>query len=200
MASYSGSTSAGSGRNVGSSLGSTACGCPSVIPYANSCTHALLRLTLLQGKDQVQLCSLNNFDAYIVTRINKAPKPYVFAVKSTDNISFFESTSDYVHVFSCDTKEGDNWVEKILLARVSTMHVGFSCTSADVYCLVLHSIPGPKRSVHRICSCRCRRVPLPFGHAQTPCSASAELRCRSSRSHRASPGCCTGLCTRVTPG
>lgn len=55
---------------------------------------ASLRLTLSQGKDQIQLCSLNNFDAYIVTRVSKAPKPYVFAVKSTDNISFFESTSD----------------------------------------------------------------------------------------------------------
>ncbi|GJE99833.1 PH domain-containing protein [Phanerochaete sordida] len=69
------------------------------------------------GKDQVQLCSLNNFDAYVVTRVSKAPKSYIFAVKSTDNISFFESTSDYVHIFSCDQKEGENWVEKILIAR-----------------------------------------------------------------------------------
>ena len=76
--------------------------------------------TSLQGKDQIQLCSLSTFDAYIVTRVSKAPKAYVFAVKSTDNLSFFESTSDYVHVFSCDQKDGENWLEKILLARVST--------------------------------------------------------------------------------
>lgn len=65
------------------------------------------------------LCSLNNFDAYIVTRVNKALKPFVFAVKSTDNLSYFESTADYVHVFSCGEQEGQNWLEKILLARVS---------------------------------------------------------------------------------
>ena len=40
-------------------------------------------------------------------------------MKSTDNLSFFESTSDYVHFFSCDKKDGEAWLEKILLARVS---------------------------------------------------------------------------------
>ncbi|KAI0763584.1 hypothetical protein BD413DRAFT_483776 [Trametes elegans] len=69
------------------------------------------------GKDATFLCSLNNFDAYYVTRVHKAPKPYVFAVKSTDSLSFFESTADYVHVFSCGEGEGKNWLEKILLAR-----------------------------------------------------------------------------------
>ena len=64
------------------------------------------------------LCSMNNFDAYVVTRANKAPKGFVFAVKSTDNISFFESTSDYIHMFSAPEKDGDHWLEKILLARV----------------------------------------------------------------------------------
>ncbi|KAI0754706.1 hypothetical protein C8Q80DRAFT_1093798 [Daedaleopsis nitida] len=69
------------------------------------------------GKDATFLCSLNNFDAYYVTRVHKAPKPYVFSVKSTDSLSFFEDTSDYVHVFSCGESEGKNWLEKILLAR-----------------------------------------------------------------------------------
>ncbi|KAI9058118.1 hypothetical protein FKP32DRAFT_1680575 [Trametes sanguinea] len=69
------------------------------------------------GKDATFLCSLNNFDAYYVTRVHKAPKPYVFSVKSTDSLTFFESTSDYVHVFSCGESEGKNWLEKILLAR-----------------------------------------------------------------------------------
>ncbi|KAI0953621.1 hypothetical protein AcW1_007795 [Taiwanofungus camphoratus] len=70
-----------------------------------------------QGKDQTFLCSLNNFDAYYVTRPHKAPKPYVFAVKSTDSLAFFENTADYVHVFSAGEGEGKNWLEKILLAR-----------------------------------------------------------------------------------
>lgn len=82
-------------------------------------------LIFIQGKDQVQLCSLSNFDAYIVTRVSKAPKAYVFAVKSTDNLSFFESTADYVHVFSCDKKDGENWLEKVLLARVSVLRSVF---------------------------------------------------------------------------
>ena len=73
----------------------------------------------VQGKDATFLCSLNNFDAYYVTRVHKAPKPYVFSVKSTDSLSYFENTSDYVHVFSCGESEGKNWLEKILLARVS---------------------------------------------------------------------------------
>lgn len=61
---------------------------------------------------------MDNFDAYVVTRVGKAPKGFVFAVKSTDNISFFENTSDYLHLFSVSEKEGENWFEKILLARV----------------------------------------------------------------------------------
>ena len=73
----------------------------------------------LQGKDEIFLCSLANFDAYVVTRIHKSPKPYVFAVKSTDNFSFFENSSDYVHVFCCSEQDGQKWLENVLLARVS---------------------------------------------------------------------------------
>ncbi|KAL6308326.1 hypothetical protein BKA93DRAFT_725521 [Sparassis latifolia] len=69
------------------------------------------------GKDQTFLCSLNNFDAYIFARPHKAPKQYVFAIKSTDSLSFFENTADYVHIFSCGESEGRKWVEKILVAR-----------------------------------------------------------------------------------
>ncbi len=66
------------------------------------------------------LCSLSNFDAYFVTRLHKAPKAFVFALKSTDNLSLFENTADYLHVFSCNKNDGDRWMERILLARVST--------------------------------------------------------------------------------
>ena len=65
------------------------------------------------------LCSLSTFDAYFVTRLHKAPKPFVFAVKSTENLSLFENTADYVHIFSCSQKDGEKFVEKLLLARVS---------------------------------------------------------------------------------
>ncbi|KDQ62615.1 hypothetical protein JAAARDRAFT_466334 [Jaapia argillacea MUCL 33604] len=74
------------------------------------------------GKDQTFLCSLSNFDAYSITRLHKSPKPFVFAVKSTDNLSFFEDTADYLHVFSCGQKEGEAWIERIMLARSYVLH------------------------------------------------------------------------------
>ena len=67
------------------------------------------------------LCSLSNFDAYHVTRAHRAPKPFAFAVKSTDKLSFFENTADYLHKFSCKEADGKIWMEKILIARVSTV-------------------------------------------------------------------------------
>ena len=67
----------------------------------------------------MNLCSVSNFDAYFVTRPSKAPKPFVFAIKSTDNLSFFENTADYMHTFACETRDGLALIEKILLARVS---------------------------------------------------------------------------------
>lgn len=79
----------------------------------------LTLICFLQGKDEIYLCSLANFDAYTVTRAHKHPKPFVFAVKSTDNLSFFENKADYVHVFCCSEKDGRTWLESILLARVS---------------------------------------------------------------------------------
>jgi hypothetical protein len=52
---------------------------------------------------------------------HKAPKPFVFAVKSADNLSLFENASDYVHFFSCGQKEGETWMQAILLARVCAL-------------------------------------------------------------------------------
>ncbi|PFH51255.1 hypothetical protein AMATHDRAFT_85274 [Amanita thiersii Skay4041] len=79
--------------------------------------HSLWLSKRDKGKDEVFLCSLSNFDAYFVTRACKAPKPFVFGVKSTDNLSFFENTADYMHMFSCVQKDGPAWMEKILIAR-----------------------------------------------------------------------------------
>jgi hypothetical protein len=69
------------------------------------------------GKDEAFLCSLSNFDVYYVGKFHKAPKPFVFAVKSADNLSLFENASDYVHFFSCGQKDGETWMDAILLAR-----------------------------------------------------------------------------------
>jgi len=84
--------------------------------------HSLWLAKRDNGKDEVLLCSLSNFDAYFVTRLHKAPKPFVFAVKSTDNLSFFENTADYLHVFSCSPNDGEKWMENILLARSYVLH------------------------------------------------------------------------------
>jgi hypothetical protein len=70
------------------------------------------------GKDESLLCSLLNFDAYQITRPRRSPKSFTFAIKSTDNLSFFEDTADYLHTFACSEKDGNVWMEKILVARV----------------------------------------------------------------------------------
>lgn len=56
----------------------------------------------------------------------KAPKSFTFAMKSTDKLSFFENLDDYVHLFSCNDREGNDWMEKILLARVSVLSLGMN--------------------------------------------------------------------------
>ncbi|KAG8873064.1 hypothetical protein FRB97_007049 [Tulasnella sp. 331] len=74
------------------------------------------------GKDGAFMCTLSTFDAYLVKRIHKAPRPFVFAVKSTDNISLFENPADCVHIFSCDVEDGESWFQNLLLARSSALH------------------------------------------------------------------------------
>jgi hypothetical protein len=75
------------------------------------------------------LCSLSSFDAYSLTRAHRSPKPFTFAVKSTDNLSYFENTADYLHMFSCSEKDGRIWMEKILIARVSDSDVSVKVMS-----------------------------------------------------------------------
>ena len=49
-------------------------------------------------------------------------RPYDLELALTDaTASYFENKADYVHTFSCDIKEGETFVEKVLLARVSTI-------------------------------------------------------------------------------
>ncbi|KAG9124203.1 hypothetical protein FRC07_012412 [Ceratobasidium sp. 392] len=69
------------------------------------------------GKEQTFLCGVSNFDAYVVTHIQRAPKGFVFAAKSTQGSGVFEKEEDSSHVFSCDREIGEVWLNKILLAR-----------------------------------------------------------------------------------
>ncbi|KAG7088122.1 hypothetical protein E1B28_012147 [Marasmius oreades] len=69
-------------------------------------------------KDQVLLCSLSNFDVYHFTNPpSKIPKEYAFGLKSTDKMSLFEDTNDYMHLFCCREGEGEKWVQRIRIAR-----------------------------------------------------------------------------------
>jgi len=86
------------------------------------------------GKDEAFLCKLTNFDVYSVTRVMKTPKQFVFAVKSTDNLSLFENTADYLHTFCCKEKEGLEWMMSILLARVSPHPIGFFVRNGLINC------------------------------------------------------------------
>ena len=83
-------------------------------------------------RDEIFLCSLSNFDGYAVTRVHRGPKPFAFAVRSTDNLSMFENQADSVHVFCCERMEGEIFLEKILLARVSFPYVRFIWVRLDV--------------------------------------------------------------------
>ncbi|KIM24684.1 hypothetical protein M408DRAFT_17533 [Serendipita vermifera MAFF 305830] len=74
------------------------------------------------NKDAVVVCTLANFDAYTVTRVHKSPKPFIFSVKSVQNMRMFENISDYHHVFSCDATDGAQWLQHILLARSYVLH------------------------------------------------------------------------------
>ncbi|KAH0832093.1 hypothetical protein J3R83DRAFT_13002 [Lanmaoa asiatica] len=88
------------------------------------------------GKDEAFLCSLSNFDAYFVTRRHKSPKAFVFAIKSTDHLSLFENAADYLHVFSCNPKDGEKWMQVILVARSYVLyqerHVLFAKTGESL--------------------------------------------------------------------
>ncbi|KAG8812545.1 hypothetical protein FRC17_001982 [Serendipita sp. 399] len=84
--------------------------------------HALWLSKRQGAKDATVLCALSNFDAYTVTRIHKSPKPFVFSVKSVQNLRLFENMTDYHHVFCCEAFEGAQWFHHILVARSYVLH------------------------------------------------------------------------------
>ncbi|KAK7028113.1 hypothetical protein VNI00_014928 [Paramarasmius palmivorus] len=114
-------------------------------------------------KDEVLLCALSNFDAYHITRLLKAPKEYTFAVKSTEKMSLFEDTSDYMHLFSCKTKDGEKWMEKILLARSYVLyqerHVLFAPKTASG--VIPTSLTGAAAAGASLSRAPTKRRPMP---------------------------------------
>ncbi|KAH8822200.1 hypothetical protein DL96DRAFT_1620442, partial [Flagelloscypha sp. PMI_526] len=87
-----------------------------------------LWITKKDGAASELLCSLTSFEVYTPTSSTlsshkqKAPKPYVFALKSVDPVTYFEDKNDYMHTFCCKDEEGEAWVESILLARSYILH------------------------------------------------------------------------------
>ncbi|KAG9305554.1 hypothetical protein G9A89_003617 [Geosiphon pyriformis] len=76
-----------------------------------------------KGADSTFLCSIFNYDVYTLTRtIKKAPKPFVFALKSQDRVVMFENPEDYVHYLCADHMEKmKDWVLSIRTARNQMM-------------------------------------------------------------------------------
>lgn len=77
-----------------------------------------------QGKDSTQLCSLSTFEVFFVARhiIDqlKAPKPYVFALKSKLPRAHFEDVADYCFFLSVKTPEELNsWIKRLVEGRNS---------------------------------------------------------------------------------
>ncbi|KAI0269800.1 hypothetical protein BC834DRAFT_819570 [Gloeopeniophorella convolvens] len=138
------------------------------------------------GKDETFLCSLANFDAYVVTRLHKSPKPYVFAVKSTDNLTFFESAADYVHTFCCSEKDGLKWVESILLARSYFINQERNVLSAT-------GAPGPRstRPSRALAPARVRHAPRSSRWCRCPQARLQRLRGWPRRATPSSPGRCS---------
>ncbi|KAI0058260.1 hypothetical protein BV25DRAFT_1810990 [Artomyces pyxidatus] len=122
------------------------------------------------GKDETFLCSLANFDAYTVTRLHKSPKPFVFAVKSTDNLTFFENAADYVHVFCCPDKDGQKWLEGILLARSYVINQERNIISTTS---MPPSSAGPGKSLSRSGTRKGARPAQPLVNVSAPSSLPA---------------------------
>jgi hypothetical protein len=132
------------------------------------------------------MCSMSNFDAYFVTRHHKGPKPFVFAVKSTDNLSYFEDTADYVHVFSCGQKDGEKWVEKILLTRVRCFRPVYYSPLSDVI-QVLCVTSRKEHTIYRKYWTK-PQDPLSYRAAETTWSSTLAAPCKCFCSLR---GCTT---------
>lgn len=76
-----------------------------------------------QGKDEVFLCTLSNFDVFEVppsaNHMVRPPRQCAFGIKSLDKLSFFETKTDFVHYFCTkDTAVATDWMRRIYDARV----------------------------------------------------------------------------------
>ena len=79
-----------------------------------------------QFKDPSVLCQLAQFDVFLVSaeaaNRHRAPKPYVFALKSRLPRAHFEDSAQWCHLVSTKTPdEAAGWVQTIIEAGVSSL-------------------------------------------------------------------------------
>lgn len=58
----------------------------------------------------------------------------------------FENAADYLHVFSCNPKDGEQWMSAVLVARVSKPNL-FRLNCDAHLLLVVRSLPGAQRAL-----------------------------------------------------
>lgn len=92
-------------------------------PPQSSADLDLEHVLRAQGKDATVLCQLSNFDVFLVSAEQanrlKAPKPFVFALKSRLTRAHFEETSEWCHFLATKTpEEAASWVKCITEAGV----------------------------------------------------------------------------------
>lgn len=80
------------------------------------------------------LCQLSNFDVFLVSAEQanrlKAPKPFVFALKSRLTRAHFEETSEWCHFLATKTpEEAASWVKCITEAGVRLF--SYALTAAE---------------------------------------------------------------------
>lgn len=91
-----------------------------------------------QFKDATVLCQLAQFDVFLVSaetaNRHRAPKPYVFALKSRLPRAHFEDSAQWCHLVSTKTpEEAASWVKTTIEAGVSRMLLDGDQTDSSSY-------------------------------------------------------------------
>ncbi|KDN48477.1 hypothetical protein K437DRAFT_222675 [Tilletiaria anomala UBC 951] len=119
--------------------------------------HSLFHAKSDSGKDEEHICTLSNFDVYLVTNPRfKGPKAHSFAIRSQDKITMFEKPDqDYLHFFCLsDPAAHRDWVKNILNARTyilrqeraTLFRVLTAATVAQTFIGADSAHPGVRRS------------------------------------------------------
>jgi hypothetical protein len=126
----------------------------------------LLSLPLAaQFKDPSVLCQLAQFDVFLVSaeaaNRHRAPKPYVFALKSRLPRAHFEDSAQWCHLVSTKTPdEAAGWVQTIIEAGVSSLSNRLGKIQSKLTLPLAHT--SLLRTLSLVIARRQCSVPLPF--------------------------------------